>query len=263
MRPVRSGTGVVVAPGNVSATRAATPSAWRGSTSSISLAAVTCAANRGEQRPVGVEPVLAAEERPPRFEVAHIPVDRLELLGGDVGRVADDEVERALEPVGPRALDELDVDAERGRIGAGHLERGGADVGGDGTRGRNLGGERDGDAPAAGPEVGDAQLGAGPVAQIGHRTLHQRLGVGPGHEHVGRDPKRPPVELAGPGDVRHRFALPAPPDQLADRGQLLLVERPVELQVQVDAAQPERLRAEQLRSRDVPTSSRDPPDRSC
>ena len=248
MRPVRSGTGDVVAPGNVVATRAATASAWRGSTSSISLRRGDVSPYRGEQRPVGVEPVLAAEERAARFEVAHVAVHRLELLGGDVGRVADDEVE-----VRPRAQSAHEHSTKStstpSAVALARATSSAAALTSVATRAwrGNLGGERDRRCSRC-RSRGRRRAARAPGRSRRYATalLHQRLGVGPRHEHVGRDRKRPPVELAGPGDVRHRFALPAPPDQLADRGQLLLVERPVELQVQVDAAQPERLRAEQL-----------------
>ena len=209
-------------------------------------AAFDVLADRREQRPVRLHPVVAAEQRAARLEVADVAVDGVELRGGDVRGVADDQVEAPVERVSPGAFNERGLDAEPLGVRPGDIQRGPAHIGRDHLDARHLRGERDRDAPAPGAEVGDAHRRAVARTQHRERPLDERLRLRPRDEHVAVDAERPPVELPRAGDVGHRLALPAPAHQLPDGGELALVEGAVELQVDVEAAQPERLGAEQL-----------------
>ncbi len=202
--------------------------------------------DRREQRPVRLHPVVAAEQRAPGLEVADVAIDGVQFRGGDVRGVADDEVEPAAERVGPRALDERDVDAEPLGVRTGDGQRAGAHIGPDHLDARHLRGQGDRDAPAAGAEIGDAHRLAIARTQQRERPLDERLGLGPRDQHIAGDREGAPVELPRARDVGHRLALATPAHQLADGRQLALVEGAVELQVDVEAAQPERLGAEQL-----------------
>ena len=158
VRPVRSGTGEAVAPGNTALDQCGDGvGVARGDLEHQSRRGDTLA-NRRQQCAVGVEAILTTEQSVARLEVTHVAIHRLELLGGDVGRVADDEVEPSVERIRPRGLDKGDVDVECHRVGSGHVERRATDVGRDHAHAGDLGGKRDRDAAAPGPEVGDTQL---------------------------------------------------------------------------------------------------------
>ena len=97
-------------------------------------AASTSRAARGER---SVCPV--ADDREPRLPVAHLGLRAPSISASrDVGRIRDDEVERAGEPVEQARLDELDREPEPLRVLAGERERVGRDVGrGDARAGRS------------------------------------------------------------------------------------------------------------------------------
>ena len=83
-------------------------------------------------------------------------------------------------------------------------------------------GDRDADDPAAGAHVGHRHRLPGTARlDVVERRDHQKLGLGPRNEHVGRDAKIERVELALADQVRHRHAFGPAAHQLAElRAQL-------------------------------------------
>ena len=78
------------------------------------------------------------------------------------------------------------------------------------------------------------------------RHFDQRLGVGAGDQHAGVDGELQPPELFLADEVGDRLAGLAPLDERADGGELLGQQRPIELHVELQARQPERVRHQQL-----------------
>jgi hypothetical protein len=122
-----------------------------------------------------------ADERGARLPVAHLGLERLDLVRPDVGRVRGDEVPAALGGDFEAARAQLDV--QPGQLGV--LGRQGERVGrrvdrGDACGGKLVGdGERD--RPGAGTDVEDAGL----VAELGQEreaALDENLGLGARHE---------------------------------------------------------------------------------
>ena len=105
--------------------------------------------------------------------------------------------------------------------------------------------DRDRDAAAAGADVDDTDR-AIHLARDGHRALNQHFGVWVRHQHVGRDLEVEAHELAVADEVRHRLAFCTLRDQTAVSAQLGLLETPVELQVQVEPAELQRVRKQEL-----------------
>ncbi len=122
--------------------------------------------------------------------------------GGDVGRVAHDQVERAGNAVQPVALDEPHGQAQPPGVGAGDGEGVGAGVHGQhlGLRAPALQGQ--GDGAAAGAQVRHAGGGRGERQS----PVHQRLGIGARVEHAGVHLQRQAVELLGAREIGHGFA---------------------------------------------------------
>ena len=73
--------------------------------------------------------------------------------------------------------------------------------------------QRDGQAAAAGADVGDRQRRVA-IGQQLERGLDDQLGLGPGNQHGRRDLERETPELLAAGDVGERFARRPPGDEL-------------------------------------------------
>ena len=76
--------------------------------------------------------------------------------------------------------------------------------------------------------------------------LDDDLRLGPRHQRAGVRPQRQPPEAPLAEHIGERLAGASAAEQLAHLRQLLLAERPVELGVQLDARQPERVREQEL-----------------
>ncbi len=125
--------------------------------------------------------------------------------------------------VARRDLQRLGADVSRPYLGVGRVVR-----------------DRDRDAAAAGADVGDANRAIS-LARDGHRAQHEHLGVGVGHEHARRDLEIQAHELLVADEIRDRLSLAAPRHQPAVGAQLRVAQRLVELEVQVEAAQSQRV----------------------
>jgi hypothetical protein len=126
-----------------------------------------------------------------------------------------------------------------------HLQSLGADV-----RRPHLGvggvvSDRDGDAAAARPDIRDAERFAGfPRDRDG--ALDEDLGVRVRDQDGRTDLEVQAHELFVPDKVGDGLPLATPGDQRAIRCQLALIERPVELQVEVEAPDVEGVRQQEL-----------------
>ena len=91
--------------------------------------------------------------------------------------------------------------------------------------------EREGDDAAAGSDVEHARvLRPGEVAQI----FDQLLGLGTGDERSFVGDKGVLREFYCPEEMLEGLALAAPPDEVAKRGELGLVERALEVELELD-----------------------------
>jgi hypothetical protein len=178
--------------------------------------------------------------------------ERGALVGADVGRIADDEVEAPL-PRGPLErheplpLDDLHGRAERVRVRPRAQDGRGRHVDGEDARTGELEGERDRDAAAARPDVGDRELARRAPPRELARAVDQELRLRPRDEHARTDAEGAAVELARARDVRRRLAPAAPHERVARAVDLLPDDRAVERQEQLQPVDPERVRDEQLR----------------
>ena len=125
-----------------------------------------------------------------------------------------------------------------GNVSRGHLERVRGHVRRHHLDIRRVVRDRDRDASAPGAHVRHAHRPAGLACDF-HGALHEHLGVGVGNEHRGRDREVKAHEFLVADEVSHRFAFGSPRHQIAIGRELRLRQGPVELQVEVQAAQPE------------------------
>lgn len=198
-----------------------------------------------DEAPVDVEAGRSGEERSARLKVQDLGVEDFKL--GDVGRVGDDGVEGLRCDGGKQVrLKKADAVGEMMTLGvvAGDGERGGRDV----ERGerceRKRMGERDGDGPRTGADVGDAD---GRVAgQPLQRGFHEVFGFRARDEDVGRDAEREAVEFLFSGDVLDRLVPGAALDPLAVGGELPGRERRIGVGEQEGAVDPGGAHEEQL-----------------
>ena len=151
--------------------------------------------------------------------------EALELVGGDVGEVRGDHVERLADGFKEVAGEQHHAveQAEARAVAARPRQRGGRRVGGEDLRLRGVArdGERNGAAARAG--VGDAHEAAriGVRADRRQRRLHQRLRLRARDERAGADLERQAIELATPEDVRERLVLAAALQQRLERREML------------------------------------------
>ena len=120
---------------------------------------------RRQQGAVGVEAVLAGEQRLARLPLGHLRLEPGPFAFGDVGKVGEDEVEALARGDGPGLEADPVGEAEAGGVGARDLERAGRGVGGDDLRLGQLVGDARGRSPrsrcrrrAPGPAAAPAPL---------------------------------------------------------------------------------------------------------
>ena len=114
-------------------------------------------------------------------------------------RIRSNRPEAAAEPIGGDEAG-AGADTEAACVGGGAGERGGALVGADPLRTRQLGQQGDEDAAGAGAEIEQPERLIAPALPLddGERGLDQGLGVGARVEHLRIDAEAPAVELAVP-----------------------------------------------------------------
>ena len=189
---------------------------------------------------------VVADEREVRFVLAHVRHQRRKLVRLDVGRVGDDEVVGAAGESLPQVvLEQVDRQAGAQSVLAGERERVGGDVDRGHARARMLVCDREGDRAAARADV-EHQRCFEP-AQMEKRALDDDLRLGPRDQRAPVDGQRQPAEAPLAEDVRDRLAAGAARDELAVAVELAVVERPVEVRVELDALPAERVREQQLR----------------
>ena len=174
------------------------------------------------------------------------------------------------------AFEERHRQAEPLGVAARHLQRAGRNVDREDGRRRKQLGQRQRDGARAGADVGHAGRrdnrrslddrvpvpsrerlrGVHAAGQPLARHLDQRLGVGARDQHARVDGELQPPELFLADQVGDRLAGLAPLDERADGGELVGQKRPIELHVELQARQTERVRHQQLgveaRRRQVP-----------
>ena len=133
------------------------------------------------------------------------------------------------------------------RVASGHREGGVADVGRVDVGLGQVMGDRDRDAAGAGTDVREPQDSRSPEATPFHRPLHEDLGVRVGHQHVRRNHEVEGHELPVASEVSDRLTAAAAAGQLAVGRQLRFLERPVELEVEVEPADAEDVGQQHLR----------------
>ena len=199
---------------------------------------VDCSARDGLGRP-------HPDERRPRLPVANLWLERLDLLGQDVGRIRDDEIPRpGGEPRVEIPLAQLDREPRPERVRPGDLERARRRVDSGHERPRMLVRDRERDRAAARPDVEDARLGeAGDPREA---ALDHDLGLGSRDEHAPIDAEREPPEAPLTEHVREGLACLASGDQPLER--LLLRPRQLArgLERELRPRQAEHVRDENL-----------------
>ena len=130
--------------------------------------------------------------------------ERAAVAVGDVGRVGEDGVERALDGLQQVALEQLHLEREPLRVGARDRERLGARVGGDHVEVRALGLQRQRHRAGARADVGHARAARQP-----ERGLDQVLGLRARDQHAAVDEQVDRAEALGAEDVGDGLALRA------------------------------------------------------
>ena len=174
----------------------------------------------------------AAEKRDRRI-VPDLGCELRGVAGGDVGKIGHDQIEGAFDRFEEIALHEMDSvrNAEALRIFAGQSERVGREIDRVQFRVRKPCREGEGDDAAAGPDIEHARIGwPGQVAEI----FDQLLGFGARNERAFIGDEMCVGEFDRAEKMLERLALAAPPDEFAQRGQLGLGERALELEIKFD-----------------------------
>ena len=187
--------------------------------------------------PPGRERLAAPRGRPPRGRLrrrapraarAHLGLERVELVGGDVRRVRDHEVERALLAGEQVAVDEPhpSVQGRAAPVLLGDLERGRGDVGGDDPGIGPLVRDRERDRAGADADVEDAWE---PRRREGDRGSARRRSRSPaaGSGRGGSTTQRQPSEAPLAEDVGERLARGAPRDERPEAVELVGRELPL------------------------------------
>ena len=163
---------------------------------------------------------------------------------GDVGRVADDQVEHAPgQRREPCALMPVDRQTQPLAVAARDRQRRRAEVDRADLRIRPPRLERQRDRAAAGAQI-DQRAARRQRGQHVERPVDQRLGVGPRVEHVGRDRQHQAVELVLAGEIGDRHVV-APPGQPVLPARLLRVVEWRVVMRQQPGARAHQQRAEQ------------------
>ena len=164
------------------------------------------------------EAVVRGKEGGVGFVAQDVGHDLGGFVGGDVGRIADEQMER----VGGEGWGEHVAEQTEGAggdvvdmgIAASYGEGCGADVHEQGLPAGALAEEGDADAAGAGAEIGKAERGG--VIEKGFQLPHvikgqidEQLRFRAGDEGVGADCEIPPVEFASAEDMGQRFAVTA------------------------------------------------------
>ena len=149
-----------------------------------------------------------------RLVESDLGLERLALLGRDVGRVRDDEVEGPSQARDEVAEHELHAILERGAraVLRRESERVRRDVGRHDPRAVVLVGDRERDRARAGADVEDERLRRRP-RDVVECALDDGLGLRAGYEHSRVDAQRQPPEAPLAEDVGGRLARGAPLDE--------------------------------------------------
>lgn len=202
----------------------------------------------GEQF-VEAQAVGAAIEGAGGVEITDFGVEGGDFGGGDVGRVADDQVEGGGRRQGRKgvAMEELEAvgDLVAGGVGAGDFEGGCGNIEGGEPGGGTFQGEGDGEAAGAGTEVeGGGGRGAG--GEEGPAGLGEKFGFGPGDEDVAVDGHFVAAKAGGAGDVLEGFAEAAALDEFTKLAGFAGGENALEVEVQFHAGELQEMGEEQL-----------------
>ncbi|OPZ60490.1 MAG: hypothetical protein BWY87_00436 [Deltaproteobacteria bacterium ADurb.Bin510] len=162
----------------------------------------------------------------------------------DVGRVHDDEFKPGRQGRQQVTLKELQA---RGHsviegVGLGHFKRRPAQIAAQALEVGALGQNRDDHAARAHTQLDHQRIRRGQL----DGQLDQQLGFGPRNQHGRADPEFTAIEFAPALNIGQGFAAGAALEQLAIAGQFRGAQRTVDVEVEVQPSEPERLAEKQL-----------------
>lgn len=169
--------------------------------------------------------------------------ERLDLGGGDVGQIGDDEIKGAGDFFEEVAAQELDVGAEARGVEAGEVEGVLADVSEDDfTQGPGFG-ETEADAAGAGGHVEHTRWRYGKLFED---ELNESFGLRTRDEGAVVADELMAAELDGAEEVLKRLPFPTTAQEVAQSGQMRLGHGFVEAEVEIEPAAAEDVRKEVL-----------------
>lgn len=196
----------------------------------------------GEEAFDDAESVGAAVERDDGIAF-DFGAEGLDLGGGDVGEVGDDEIEGAGDFLEEVAADELGRDAEAGGVEAGEVEGVFADVGEDDFARRPGFGEAEADAAGAGGHVEHA---GGWCGEFFEDEFDESLGLGTRDEGAVVADELVAAEFDSAEKVLQRLAFTTAAQKFTQGGQLGLGDGFVEAEVEIEPAAAEDMGEEVL-----------------
>ena len=200
-----------------------------------------------QEDPQVIHPLVAGDEGAVRFVADHFGLGGLHLTFSQVGGVADDEVETHAygQWVEPTAFEEgyPPPQAKRLRVFGGQSEGFRALIHGGDFSVPVFEGQSQGQRPTAGAQIEDTLRR---FSQPPDGVVDQLLRLMTRDESAGVDFKREPIELRRADDVLQRLAGGAAFDQRAQGVELGLREWTIQVQIEIEALQPERVRDEDV-----------------
>lgn len=220
-----------------------------------------------EQRPAGPEAgcefvgepsvirdaVRAAIQGQAGVVVPHLGLECVEFRGGDVRRIGNHQVKGAVGRQFAAAVPQMEGDAgafgQTGGVAPGEFESFGGAVHGHNAGSGGLAGDGQREAAGSGAPVEDVGLrlaGRSAVAQPVPGAFGEEFGLGTGNKGGPGNLEFKAGEGGGAEDVLKRLAKSAAAHGLTNGRKLGLVEGAVELEVQPEPGQPERVREDPL-----------------
>lgn len=173
---------------------------------------------------------------------------KIGIVGGNVGRVGDDQVVARIgrERLVPMTLHELHIgNLQSGGVSGGDDERVGGYVDGDDACVRALTGDRQCDCAAARPQIQDIRPAS--RIQVRQSAFHDQFGLRTRNQYRRRHLERQRPKFLMAGDVCDRLALHAPLDELLKRPAGLHGQFTLRFGMKPRTREPGHMREQQLR----------------
>ncbi len=204
----------------------------------------------GSEATVKIQSIRTAVQRAARVVVADFGLECFNFGTGDVGRVADDEIEAFARRQGGEAIAvaEFDVVGETvlGGILFGDHQSLGGNIKGNDARRWTLRRERDGDTAAAGAEVQSSRASRVERREKQPAGFGEEFRFGARDEDVTVDGDFQAAKGSGTDEVLERLALAAALDEFAERVQFGLGQLAFEVQVELHARELQDMRKQLL-----------------